>query len=282
MCSALTPALSDRTLKGQSKVKRVRMLRDLVANQLLIREVGNITHHAGYKELWLGYGWSYLEPIIFTVAYYLFVRLVRSSDASSADTLLLTILSGQAVFGWFTKTISGAPGSIEKYQNILLTMRIEPLVLLAADFHVYVKSAMAGFVLLFAALVIFGVTPSLTWLLTIPLILLMGGLLFPLAVILGIFGVYVKDTGRLMSTLSRLMIFVTPVLFSLRDVHNHLRFIIELNPIAQLIELLRSALIYQIVPEPFGIAYVLTLCVILWAIAWLLLNKFSRHLAKEL
>jgi ABC-type polysaccharide/polyol phosphate export permease len=57
---------------------------------------------------------------------------------------------------------------------------------------------------------------------------------------------------------------------------------LELNPVAQLIEFLRSALIYQTVPEPFGVVYVLTLCVILWVIAWLLLNKFSRHLAKEL
>jgi lipopolysaccharide transport system permease protein len=277
-----TQALPHRNAKRRSDVKRVSMMRDIFANQLLIREVGNITHHAGYKELWLGYGWSYLEPLIFTVAYYMFVRLVRSSDAGSADTLLLTILSGQAVFGWFTKTISGAPGSIDKYQNILLTMRIEPLVLIAADFHYYVKSAMAGFVLLFGALLIFGVTPSLMWLLTIPFMLLMGALFFPLAVILSILGVYVKDVGRLMSTASRLLIFVTPVLFSLRDVHSHLRLIIELNPIAQLIELLRSALIYQIVPAPFGIAYVLILCLIFWVFAWLLLNRFSRHLAKEL
>jgi ABC-type polysaccharide/polyol phosphate export permease len=258
------------------------MLKNILKNHLLIREVGNVTHRAGYKDLWLGYGWSYLEPLIFTFVYYLFVRLVRSGDAEHTGVFILIIMSGQTVYDWFSKTIAGAPGTLNKYQGILLTKRIDPLLLVAADFYYYFKASLSRYILLLAALPLFGVIPSVIWLLAIPLVVLTAAFLFPVAVILGIFGVYVKDATRITSTVARLMIFVTPVLFSIQDIKGELRTFIELNPIALLIGQLRSVLLYQSIPELYGIAYVLVLSVFLWLLAELLLGKFGHQLAKEL
>jgi ABC-type polysaccharide/polyol phosphate export permease len=81
---------------------------------------------------------------------------------------------------------------------------------------------------------------------------------------------------------ARLMIFVTPVLFSIQDIKGELRTFIELNPIALLIGQLRSVLLYQSIPELYGIAYVLVLSVFLWLLAELLLGRFGHQLAKEL
>jgi ABC-type polysaccharide/polyol phosphate export permease len=258
------------------------MLRQIIANRLLIREVGNITHHAGYKDLWLGHAWSYLEPLMYAVAFYMFVRLVRGGAAGSADALILTILSGQAVYDWFSKTICGSPGTLEKFQGILLTMRISPLLLLSADFYYFFKSSFTRFILLGGAMLLFGVPPSFSWLLILPVMFLIAVFLFPLGVILGIIGVYVRDIGHLMATVSRLGIFVTPILFSLRGVHSKLAYVLEANPIAQLIELVRTVLIYKSVPNWIGVFYVLIFSAALWFIASVCLNKFGPQLAKEI
>jgi lipopolysaccharide transport system permease protein len=258
------------------------MLAEIFRNQLLIRQVGNITHHAGYKELWLGHGWSYLEPLIFATVYYFFVRLVRGGDAGATGTLLLTIISGQAVYDWFNKVITGSPNTIEKYKGIVLTMRINPVLLLAADFYYFFKSSLSRFVILFGALVLFGITPSFAWLLIVPVLLLIAIFLFPLATIVGIFGVYVKDVGHMMAVVARVMIFVTPVLFSLHDIPKSFGSVVALNPIAQLIEAVRDVLIREGVPSLNGIIYVLAISLAMWAVAQYLLMKLGPQLAKEI
>jgi lipopolysaccharide transport system permease protein len=154
----------------------------------------------------------------------------------------LNVFAGLAVFNFFAEVLGRAPTAVLGQPNLVTKVKF-PLVLLPA---VTVGAALVhvgvGAVLLGAATLLTGtLTPQVAWLpLWLAPVLLYGACL---ALLLASLGVYVRDVGQMMSALTSLLMFLTPIFYPLSAVPPSLRGLFELNPVAWAADSLRGLLL---------------------------------------
>ena len=66
-------------------------------------------------------------------------------------------------------------------------------------------------------------------------------------------GIFVRDIGQLAGLASTVLLFISPVFYSLKSLSPKIKFLMNLNPITFPIEQTRSVLIYGTLPDFFGI-----------------------------
>lgn len=208
-----------------------------------------------YRGSWLGMLWPVAQPLVqvavFTLIFHGFLQmrwpLAQQSGGAQppADVWLygLNVLAGLAVFNFFAEVLGRSPSAVLSQPNLVTKVRF-PLILLPA-----VTTATALLVHVgvgCAALVVFaGINGTLSfhaallapWLL--PVLLYGAGI----ALLLSSIGVYVRDIGHIMPSVTSLLMFLTPIFYPLESVPPQLRQLFELNPIAWAAESLRSLLL---------------------------------------
>lgn len=199
-----------------------------------------------YKRSALGFGWALVTPLMQLL---IFVFVFRRALAMQIDHYPAYVFTGVLVFGWFQSSLSQAGGLITN-SKALVTQPGFPLVLLP-----HVTVCVRLFHLLLAMPVLAGLlwseglTPGVSWL-ALPVLLavqylLIVGLAYPLASLNVVF----RDTQHIVGVLLQLMMFVTPVFYSLRMVPDSLRGWFFLNPMVGMVESWRAVLIHNQWPD---------------------------------
>jgi len=199
-----------------------------------------------YKRSSLGFGWALVTPL---VQLFIFTFVFRRALNIQIDNYGPFVFIGVLVFGWFSGAL-GQSGGLITGSKALVTQPGFPLSLLP---HVTVGVRLFHFLIglpvLFGLLWWQGVRPSWPWL-SLPLLvvvqyLCLVGLSYPLASL----NVLFRDTQHIVSLGLQLMIYVTPVFYSLELVPASLRPWYLLNPVAALIESWRAVLLKGVWPE---------------------------------
>ena len=74
-------------------------------------------------------------------------------------------------------------------------------------------------------------------------------LLLGLSLLLAALGVYIRDIQQVMGTVTAMMLFVSPVLYSIAALPDWLKYIIYLNPISIPVETFRSVMLFGHLPD---------------------------------
>jgi len=233
------------TPKLQGPGRRWRHGRDLV-RVLVDRDLKIL-----YKRSSLGFGWALITPLM---QLFIFVFVFRRALAVQIPNYSSYVFTGVLVFGWFQSSLSQAGGLITNSKS-LVTQPGFPLVLLP---HVTVCVRLFHLALalpiLFALLWGQGMRPGMPWL-ALPLLvivqyLLIAGLAYPLASLNVIF----RDTQHIVGVILQLMMFVTPVFYSLGMVPEGMRNWFYLNPMVGMVECWRAVLMENRWPDPGVVA----------------------------
>ncbi len=212
-----------------------------------------------YKRSSLGFGWALVTPLLQLL---IFSFVFRRALGMQIENYASFVFIGVLVFGWFQGAL-GMSGGLISGSKALVTQPGFPLTLLP---HVMVAVRLFHFVIalpiLFGLLWWQGIRPSMPWL-SLPVLLivqylLVVGLAYPLASINVIF----RDTQHIVGVLLQLMMFLTPVFYSLEKVPPSLRPWFYLNPMVGVVQSWRAVLLDGAWPDPrvlagllaFGIA----------------------------
>lgn len=208
-----------------------------------------------YRGSWLGMLWPVLQPLVqvavFTLIFHGFLQMrwplapqtEGSFPPADAWAYGLNVLAGLAVFNFFAEVLGRSPSAVLSQPNLVTKVRF-PLVLLPA-----VTTATALLVHVgvgCAALVLFaGINGTLSYHIALLALWLVPVLLYGagIALLLASMGVYVRDIGHVMPSVTSLLMFLTPIFYPLESVPSSLRQLFELNPIAWAAESLRSLLL---------------------------------------
>lgn len=190
-----------------------------------------------YRSSLLGVLWSLLNPVCFALVLYAAFRPVVRVPT---DDYVAFLLAGLFPWQWFANTVSSAPGVY--LGNATLVKRTAlPRVLLpvaSAMNHMLHFAVALGVAL--PVLVITGHPASAMWLVGIPLLLLLQGLLcLGLSLALATLNVVFRDLEHLTLVLLQLMFFMTPTLYSEELVPAKLRLLFAVNPMYHLVPLWR-------------------------------------------
>ncbi len=233
-------------------------LRQLAQHRGLLWQFTARNFHLRHKGSYLGVAWAALSPLLFLSVYFVVVRGVFKShfgvlkDETGAD-YALALLIGLTVAGFLTEIIAQAPMIIVSQPNLVKKVVFPVELLPAAALGASFVNFLISFVLVILGIILFGrgLTESVCWLpLLVPPVILLG---LGLGWLLSSLGVFFRDISQVTQVASLLLMWASAVFFSITQVTSPLfaRFL-QFNPVAQIIELLRDALVWQ---QPIDLAH---------------------------
>lgn len=232
-------------------------LRSFWLNRELIIQMTRREVVGRYRGSVMGLAWSFFNPILMLVVYtFVFSEVFQSRWAGQEGkgNFAILLFVGMIIHGLFAECANRAPSLILSNANyvkkVVFPLEILPVVTLgAALFHTAISVA----VLLLAQLLISGTlvpTAGFFLLLLLPLCLATLGLCWALAA----FGVYLRDVGQIITVLTTVLLFLSPVLYPVSALPPAYRPWLALNPLTYIIEEGRNVLIFGLWPDWFAYA----------------------------
>ena len=233
-----------------------------------------------YRGSVLGWIWSLVQPLTMLVVYaFVFGVVFKARWGAAPDggavSFAAVMFCGMAAFNLFSETVNGSAPVILQNANlvkkVVFPLEILPVVQLASAL---VLSA-AWFLLLFAGAVALGIGFHAS-LLALPALLLPGLLLaLGAAFFVAAASVYVRDMPHLAGVATQILFFVTPILYPVELVPDHLRWVLECNPLSSMVEELRGAALFGRWPDwaAFGRNLLIGAAVCRLGLCWFLKTK---------
>ena len=241
--------------------------------QLLRRDI-----YSRYRGSVLGLLWSLATPLLMLGIYtfvFQYVFKSRWSDAAGDTTLSFAIVLflGLTIHAVMAEILTKSPLLITGNQNFVKKI-VFPLELLS---WVTLLGAMFTFLISFGLLLVFilvelhriPLTALLLPLILLPYFLLLLGISWFLAAL----GVYLRDIQQITGTLATLLLFLSPIFYSVNILPKNLQALIFLNPLSYVVESARAAVIYGKLPDFIGLGIYSLVALFL---AWLGYSFFRK------
>lgn len=212
----------------------VPYLKDTAAHVLFAYEKARLDLKAAHKDTWFGRLWNVLNPMLLGLVYWLLVSVIFGQGGSSFDDQLKTlalILGGLFLFGLPSGAMNLGARSIVSGGTFVLNTRIPRLILPIGSLISAVLNFLPSLGVYAIIHVIAGnpIGPELLW--TIPLLLLLTVVSFGLAMILATLNVYFRDVASFLPYVTRIWMYLSPVIYLYTFVPEHLRWAILINPL---------------------------------------------------
>ncbi len=250
---------------------------------LVLREL-----RARYRGSFLGFLWSFLNPLLLMCVYVLVFAVYLRVPMEKYAVFLFT---GLLPWLWFSQSLGHATGVIvgsgALVKRILFPAEILPLVSVLSN----LANLLLSLPLLFLFLLVFGVRPG-AWLATLPLILLIQLLLtVGLALPLSALNVHLRDVEQILANLLVLLFFLSPILYPVTTIPDTLRLgealtiplrpLYFLNPVAGLVQGYQKVIFYGQEPHwiHLGMVSIMALAAF-WGGYWVF-DRLRDSLAEE-
>ena len=105
----------------------------------------------------------------------------------------------------------------------------------------------------------------------VPLVLFSAGVSFLVASL----GVYLRDMQQLVGIVTQMLFFMTPIFYPISVVPEHLRWILQINPLSAIVEQTRQLLLYGMYPSPVICLEILVVSLVVFqlGLAWFVKTK---------
>ena len=231
-----------------------------------------------YKGSFLGVLWSFLNPLLTVLVYAIvFPYIMRVQVPNYLIFLIVAIIP----WNFFTTCITTGcncvwlNGGIIK--KVYFPREILPVsVILAGLINFLISCVIILIFLLFGGV---GFSIQLLWLPLIAIIqsLLSLGLLFILSAI----NVYVRDVEYVVAFFVNLLFYGTPILYTVDMFPQKISWLLNINPLAHLIDAYRSIFYYQTMPNFSSLLYLIIVSLIILIIGYSVFRKLEKGFAEE-
>lgn len=228
---------------------------------------------------YLGFLWWIVEPVIYMVAFYIVFALIFQRGGEGFVPFLLC---GLVAWKWFGSTVSQCANSIPSNAGLMNQVYIPKYLFPAIVIIVGTIKFLVVLALFLLFLVVYGVSPSETWLI-VPIILLTQFVL--IAAVSGLVAAMVPvvpDIRLILDNVLMLFFFLSGIFFDIKDVPDDIRSILILNPMAVIIDSLRVALIDNKWPDMLSLGLVFLFSITALWLVGRLLKHYDRIYPKIL
>lgn len=253
--------------------------RELVAtlwrNRSLIGQMSWREVIGRYRGSVIGLAWSFLNPLLMLAVYTFVFSVVLNArwgarpDESTTDFAVF-LFTGLILHGLMAECVNRAPGLIVSNVNfvkkVVFPIEVLPGVALgAALFH-----AAVSFVMLLAVQILRGqpIPPTALWtpVVLLPLVLGTAGLAWFLAGL----GVFLRDVGHVTGVFTRIMLYVSAVMYPMSALPERFRVWLQFNPLAIVIDQTRKVLLLGEHPDApvLGVLMLISVLMFIGGFAW--------------
>lgn len=232
-----------------------------------------------YKNSALGFLWSLLDPLLMlAVLYVVFSNLMRIQVEYYQLFLLLGIVlwnfldRGTSLSIW---GIVGKPSLVQKVyfprDILVISTCIMALMMTALEFVVFI---------IFMA--IFRVMPQMT-IAYFPLIFAFQFfIVLGLSLALAALNVYFRDVQFIWKVIVQIGFFATPIIYPITIFPEKVRWMLMINPMAQIITMMRDCILYRTGPETSNLAYLAVCSVLILLAGYLVFDRLESKFAEAI
>lgn len=255
------------------------MIKELYNYRQLLKSNVRKEIRGKYKGSFLGVLWSFVNPLLMTLVYAIvFPIILKSAQPHYVTFIVIGILP----WTWFTTVISQgtstfiANGGIIK--KVYFPREILPISVNVSGVVNYLISCLIIFIFLICSGIGFSWHLVFLPLIIITQFILQQGIIFITSAI----NVYIRDAEYIIAFFVNMLFYATPILYSADLFPESYRWILNLNPMATIINGYRSIFYYHTIPNLKLILPVLLFSVLLFFVGLLIFKKLKRGFAEEL
>jgi lipopolysaccharide transport system permease protein len=241
-----------------------RVVGDLLRHREVIRAFVKRDFHATYRGTFLGPLWSVLSPLIM-LALFTFVfggifhgRFTHNAAETPAQ-FALAMFIGLSLFNCFSQSVNSAPGLVLANTPYVKTLNFPLQVLSVAAVLQMVINMVIALALCLA--IFYSMNGFLYWsaLGLLPFCLCVGLFSLGCSWLLSALGVFIRDIPSIVGPITTVLMFLSSVFFSIESVPPRIRWFVELNPLALIIDQSRGCVMYGRWPDLSVLAVILAL-----------------------
>lgn len=255
-----------------------RILRDLLRHRELIVAYTKREFEAAHRGTYLGLVWSVLSPLIMLALFAfvfggIFGGKFNSKAHETPAEFALALFVGLSFFNAFAQAMGAASGLVIGNAPFVKTLAF-PLEILPVSsvLNALLNLMIAQGICFTASLIMYG---SLHWTVVwMPIHVVCIALLgLGISWFLSSLSVFVRDTPALIGPINTVLMFGSGCFFPLSVMSPRMRAILEINPLAVIIDQTRGCLLYGQSPSLYRLAYVFVFSVIFAVLGYVFFMK---------
>lgn len=224
-------------------------LRKLWSRRELLRALIGTDLKLLYRNKWLGFLWTILDPLMMMLVYIIVVVVIFGQSNPRYPAEVFTAL---IAWRWFSQTVNRSAGGITGKARLIQTVAFPKALIPTSTCLVGMVAYSCGLAALIPLLFVFKATLTLN-LLWLPVIVA-AQLLFTLGVAMAVaaIGVYFLDLENILTFGLRMWWYLSPGMYSVESrIDPTIRSLYMLNPLAGLLVSYKNILVYGLPPSPF-------------------------------
>lgn len=258
-------------------MKKSGILKNLFKNHEYILYYSKIMLKQRVAGSYLGFLWLFIQPLMFMLIYTFVVTVIFKSKM---EYFSLYVLIGLNAWTLIQRTIMSASTAIVRNKAIFEQVYFHKFVYPSVYLMSYVYEFLIATTLVLVMLVVEGV--PITWHIIEILPVLFTCMLFSYgcALIVAHIGVYLFDLANILEFTLRFIFYLTPIMWSFKNLNFPLIWLLKLNPIAVILGSFRSCLLYGKSPVYL---YLLIICLASCALiqfGYYLISKYEDNYAR--
>jgi len=212
-----------------------RLLWSLTKNEFKQKYVGNI----------LGIFWAFIQPAAMIGIFWFVFQVGFKSKPVDDFPFILWLVAGMFPWFYFAEGLSSGTNSVQSnsflVKKVVFRVSLLPIIplLSALSIHIFFIFFMFGM------FIYYGYSPELYWLQLFYYAFATSILLLGLSWLTSSIVIFFKDVGQLVAIVVQFGFWLTPIFWSLKMVPEKYHWIINLNPMAYIIDGYRNSMIYH-------------------------------------
>lgn len=238
-----------------------------------------------YKGSFLGILWSFLNPLLQVVVYwivfpYLFGRGV------TGENYLIYLITGIIPWTFFSTSVNMGTGSIKLNGGIIKKVYFPREIIPLSQ----VLSGIVNFLISCIIIIIFcvgtGTGISIHVISVVPILIVQSVLVLGIVLALSAIDVYVQDIENIVMFILNMLMYGTPIIYYLQQFSQAsagvLYTLIQLNPLTTIIGSYRNAFMYHQWPDFKALGLVFIFSLVVLGIGYMIFKKLEKGFAEEL
>lgn len=233
-----------------------------------------------YRESILDLAWAVITPIVYLIVYGIILSQAFGATGSCAP-YLSSAWTGLVVWTFFSGALGVATSSLIMSSSLTSKIYFPREAIPLADVGVSSIDFAIAFVTIFVVAGFQGITPTITVIAAIPVVLMVLVWTCALSIFASALAVFVRDLTQAVQVFLRAGFFATPVMYEAKFLGS-LAWIAAVNPIAVGIDGLRRCLLCGLWPNWSLLAVQLTIGSVLLVASLLYMRKIEQRMADVL
>ena len=265
------PFVERRNVAGRP-LQWIEEVREIIGRSSLLFELVHRDLTVRYKRSVLGFLWTMLHPLLVML---IFVVVFSSLFVGRAPHYETYFLSAYVSWNFFAQTTVNSMVSMAWNGPLMKRVRVPTSMFTLSSTLSGLVNLGLSLIVLFAIMLIAG-APLHAALAFLPVsVILVGIFTFGVALGLSAVSVYFGDVREMVTAGLPALMYLTPIIYPLSIVPQRFRWLIKLNPMTYLVEIVRDPIYYGIGPSPATLLLSTVLALGSLAIGWMVF----RHLA---